>query len=66
MTCARAIILAVLLVANVALAEDWPQFRGPAAGISQAKNVPTKWSANQNVVGRRRFPGRGGHRRAGG
>jgi outer membrane protein assembly factor BamB len=30
---------------------EWPEFRGPEMqGISEATNVPTKWSATENVV----------------
>ncbi|MEW6305643.1 MAG: PQQ-binding-like beta-propeller repeat protein [Verrucomicrobiota bacterium] len=32
-------------------ADEWPQFRGPERnGISPAKNLPTEWSADKNVV----------------
>jgi len=56
----RAILVAVLLFSMPALAEDWPQFRGPRAqGISNAKNVPTKWSAGENVAWKKEIPGQG-------
>ena len=39
---------------------DWPQFRGPRGdGHSDAKNVPLRWSAKENVAWVREIPGRG-------
>src|SRR5438445_2733682 len=56
----RASILALLLISAPALAEDWPQFRGPTGqGVSTAKNVPIKWSATTNVVWKKEIPGQG-------
>jgi outer membrane protein assembly factor BamB len=56
----RALLLAVLVMSMPALAEDWPQFRGPSGqGISNAKNVPTKWSASENVAWKKEIPGQG-------
>lgn len=41
-------------------ASDWPEFRGPTGqGISNAVNVPTQWSATQNVAWKVEVPGRG-------
>ena len=41
-------------------AADWPQWRGPNGdGISAEKNVPTKWSASENVVWKTPLPGIG-------
>jgi outer membrane protein assembly factor BamB len=35
----------------IALAEDWPQFRGPnAGGVSTSKNLPTTFSETENVL----------------
>jgi len=43
-----------------AQAADWPQFRGPnAAGISEEKDLPVKWSATDNVRWKAELPGRG-------
>ena len=40
-------------------ADDWPRFRGPnGAGISQDKNVPVKWTAN-NQLWKVEIPGLG-------
>src|SRR6266566_896214 len=41
-------------------AEDWPQWRGPRAdGSSTETNLPTHWSANQNVKWSVPLPGKG-------
>lgn len=41
-------------------AVDWPAYRGPAGqGVSDAKNVPTEWSTEKNVVWKTEIPGRG-------
>ena len=43
-----------------ALAEDgWNQFRGPAAGVAEDKNLPDTWSSTENVVWKVDIPGRG-------
>lgn len=50
----------VLAIANVALAENWPQFRGPnGQGISAETNLPVKWSATENIAWRVEIPGLG-------
>ncbi|MFT5522120.1 MAG: outer membrane protein assembly factor BamB [Pirellulaceae bacterium] len=39
------------LAVNSSLAEDWTRFRGPnGQGISLEKNLPTKWSATENIA----------------
>jgi outer membrane protein assembly factor BamB len=50
--------LALLLPRNAAAAVvDWPEFRGPTGqGISEAKNVPVKWSATENVAWKTETP----------
>ncbi len=54
-----ACFLATTLTAFAAETE-WPQFRGPTGqGLSSAKNVPTKWSATENVAWSVEVPGRG-------
>jgi outer membrane protein assembly factor BamB len=41
-------------------AEHWPQFRGAKAlGISEAKNLPDKWSKAENVAWKTEIPGYG-------
>src|SRR5262245_13085051 len=42
-----AIVLAVLPAAN---ADNWPHWRGPKFnGVSDEKDLPTKWSAQENI-----------------
>jgi outer membrane protein assembly factor BamB len=39
---------------------DWPQLRGPTGrGISDAKGLPTKWSATENIAWKTELPGAG-------
>lgn len=46
--------------ADVAAAENWPQWRGPTAdGVSTETGLPVEWSAEKNVVWRVDLPGRG-------
>lgn len=58
-------VLGGLLSAGVAAsaatpAENWAQFRGPGArGVSEAKGLPDKWSATENVAWKTDVPGRG-------
>lgn len=41
----------VLLLTAVAHAENWPQWRGPSLnGVSGEKNLPFRWSAEENIV----------------
>ena len=46
-------LLVSILIAttSLALASDWPQWRGPTLdGRSPEKNLPTKWSATENIA----------------
>ena len=37
-------------IASLFAGDTWPQYRGPAGnGISDARNVPTKWSETENI-----------------
>jgi outer membrane protein assembly factor BamB len=46
---------------NLVQAENWPCWRGPRGdGTSQEANVPTHWSATENIVWKVPIPG-GGH-----
>ena len=48
------------LAANLALAENWPCWRGPRGdGTSLEKEPPTRWSLTENVVWRTAVPGEG-------
>ena len=39
---------------------NWPQWRGPdASGVSAETNLPTEWSATQNILWKTPIPGRG-------
>src|ERR1700752_817860 len=41
-------------------AENWPGWRGPRGdGTSLEKNVPTRWSASDNVAWKTAVPGKG-------
>jgi len=54
--------LLFILSASITFAaeNEWPQFRGPTGqGISNAANVPVKWSATENVAWTVEVPGRG-------
>ena len=54
-----AIVLATLS-ASAALAEDWPQVRGPTGqGLSDAENLPIEWTAERNVRWRVPIAGKG-------
>ena len=45
-------VLAVFLFSlTVVQAENWPQWRGPALnGVSNEKNLPVKWTTEENIV----------------
>jgi len=51
-------ILAVIIFSlTVAHAENWPQWRGPSLnGISAEKNLPVKWTAEENVAWKLAMP----------
>ena len=45
----------------VASAENWPQWRGPAAnGVSGETNLPLRWSKTENIAWSLRMPDRSG------
>ncbi len=47
----------VLLSVSAVLAENWPQWRGPALnGVSNEKNLPVKWTAEENVTWKLTLP----------
>ena len=48
------------LVAAVAVAEDWPQWRGPRLdGTSTGTGYPIRWSATEGIRWKTELPGRG-------
>lgn len=55
-------LLPLLVFASTALAEDWPEFRGPTCqGLSSAIGLPTEWSpaTNKNILWKMALPGIG-------
>lgn len=49
-----------VLLASVAIASDWPQFRGPnGSGISTDTGIPLEWSDTQNIKWKTPLRGRG-------
>jgi outer membrane protein assembly factor BamB len=53
-------ILVSLVAVTRAVAEEWPQFRGPAGnGMSTSKSVPVHWSATEHIVWKQAVPGSG-------
>jgi outer membrane protein assembly factor BamB len=56
----KAIVLSFLvslLSINVALADNWPQWRGPSQnGISTERNLPWRWTTEENVTWKLALP----------
>jgi len=52
-------LFAVLMLSfSVVNAENWPQWRGPNLnGVSNEKNLPVKWTTEENVVWKVSMPG---------
>jgi outer membrane protein assembly factor BamB len=49
-----------LCVFTPAMADDWPQFRGPSgSGATEGAAVPTEWSADKNLAWKAKLPGTG-------
>jgi outer membrane protein assembly factor BamB len=47
----------ILLSLPIAFAENWPQWRGPNLnGISNEKNLPVRWSAEENITWKLAMP----------
>ena len=52
--------MAITAFSTSASAENWPQWRGPKNdGISNEKGLPSKWSADENIVWKAKLPGPG-------
>ncbi|MEW5978622.1 MAG: PQQ-binding-like beta-propeller repeat protein [Acidobacteriota bacterium] len=48
------------LLSNPAMAENWPQWRGPEAnGISREKGLPVTWDSSDSIIWKVKLPGRG-------
>jgi outer membrane protein assembly factor BamB len=54
-----ALLLAPLFASPGLAADNWPQFRGPAAGVSDGKDLPDTWGPAKNVAWKIDVPGRG-------
>ncbi len=53
-------LILTALLANTALAADWPAWRGPAGNGTTAEiELPTTWSAKENVTWKAPLPGGG-------
>lgn len=53
-------VLVLVMWGAPALAENWPQFRGPTGqGLSTETNLPLEWSATENVAWKTLIPGDG-------
>src|SRR5262245_42436651 len=51
---------ALICMINVSHAANWPAWRGPeGVGVSPEKNLPLRWSTNENVRWRTGLPERG-------
>lgn len=51
----------VMLLASVTYAENWPQWRGPGLnGVSGEKNLPSHWTAEENIAWKLAMPGSSG------
>ena len=52
-------VLAVIILSlTVTNAENWPQWRGPGLnGISTEKNLPVKWTTEENIAWKLAMPG---------
>ncbi|HEU4432816.1 MAG TPA: PQQ-binding-like beta-propeller repeat protein [Pyrinomonadaceae bacterium] len=51
------IFLAMGFLEQKASAENWPQWRGPSLnGVSNEKNLPVKWTTDENVVWKLAMP----------
>lgn len=52
------IFLGIGFLDTSASAENWPQWRGPALnGVSTEKNLPVKWTPDENIVWKLAMPG---------
>src|SRR6476661_9219001 len=55
------VVTLLLLSFVVAHAQNWPQWRGPSLnGVSNEKNLPVKWTTEENVVWKVSMPGYSG------
>jgi outer membrane protein assembly factor BamB len=52
-------LVAVLLIAPAARADDWPEFRGPDGQGHAKGSLPTEWGLDRNVAWKQEVPGEG-------
>ncbi|HEY6400304.1 MAG TPA: PQQ-binding-like beta-propeller repeat protein, partial [Blastocatellia bacterium] len=63
MRCRFTLVLVIIALSTIATlkivsAENWPQWRGPALnGVSGEKNLPVKWTTEENVTWKLAMPG---------
>jgi outer membrane protein assembly factor BamB len=51
------ILTFIMFSISVAQAENWPQWRGPSAnGVSAEKNLPAKWTPEENIAWKLAMP----------
>lgn len=56
----RSVLVGAAWLLAVSAAEgNWPQFRGPASGLSGDRGLPDSWSTTRNVTWKTEIPGRG-------
>lgn len=62
MRCRYTLVLVIIALStaaslNIVSAENWPQWRGPALnGVSGEKNLPIKWTTEENVTWKLEMP----------
>ncbi len=55
-----ALILVLGASSQLALADNWPNWRGPTFdGVSNEKNIPTEWGEGKNILWKLPMPGMG-------
>lgn len=53
--------LLLIVIASVASADNWPQWRGPTMnGVSAEKNLPLSWTTEENIAWKLALPGLSG------
>lgn len=54
------LVIAIVAQSSVAIAEDWPAWRGPSGmGISSEAELPTEWNSTENVRWKAPLPSAG-------
>ena len=54
-------LLLTMVTVNLAHADNWPQWRGPAMnGVSNEKNLPLRWTSEENIAWKLALPGLSG------